>query len=189
MALITCFTCKEKIEKEVSESYLKEGQKTYKYFCSIEHKQAYIDKLDKEKLKQIETDKFNDLDIYIAAEILLYEIGQIVPPNLKKRVQKLHKNYSYEVIRLCFELMKPQLNGILNKKEFTDEQHMINYIMVVVENNINDAYRIWKRRNEIARKQESHSIDINLMQEIKEDKPVVKKQNKGIMDFLEEEDY
>ena len=190
MAKVTCFICKDKIEQKNSLNYRVEGHKKSKYFCSNDHFNEFLNRLELEKERRLDTDRFNEVDLYIAIEILQYELGQITPPNLKKRIQKLHKNYSYEVIKLCLELLKPELVSIINKKEFTDEQHMVNYIMVVVENNINDAYQIWKRRTEIARKQDSHSIDIDLMDEISNSKPiVVTTVNNGIMDFLEEDEY
>lgn len=190
MAKVTCFICKDKIEQKNSLNYRVEGHKKSKYFCSNDHFNEFLNRLELEKERRLDTDRFNEVDLYIAIEILQYELGQITPPNLKKRIQKLHKNYSYEVIKLCLELLKPELTSIINKKEFTDEQHMVNYIMVVVENHINDAYQIWKRRTEIARKQDSHSIDIDLMDEMVTTPSVNrKKTNKGIMEFLGEDDY
>lgn len=188
--LVSCYICKDKIDIKESKSHLDNGQKKSKYFCSNEHLQVHIDNLHEKELLRLDTDKFNKVDLYVAIEILQYELGQITPPSLKKRIQKLHKHYSYEVIKMCFELLKPELSSIINKKEFADESHMVNYIMVVVENNINDAYRVWKRRTQIAKKQESHSIDIDLMEEMTVEPSVKKKEvSNGIMDFLEEDDY
>lgn len=142
-----------------------------------------------EQLKlQIEKDRFNELDVFIAAEILGYEIGQITPPYMKKKVQDLAKSYDYEVIRLCFEYLKRDLDYYLQNKEFTDEQHKVNYIMVVIKNNINDTYAIWKRKKEMERKKETFKIDSNIMDEISTQQIVHNKRD-SILEFLDEEDY
>lgn len=188
--MVKCFICKKVIDKKESKNYLEEGKKTPKYFCSDIHLQVHIHNLNEKELKKLETNKFNEVDLYVAIEILQYELGQITPPSLKKRIQKLNKSYSYDVIKLCFEMLKPQLNSVINNKEFNGESHMVNYIMVAVENNINDTYRVWKRRDQIAKKQEAHSVDLNLMEELKAEVLIKKKDiNNGIADFLEEEDY
>lgn len=187
---VKCFICKEITIKNMELSYLKEGQKTPKYFCSNDHLNEYLHQLELEKLKRIDADKFNEVDLYIAIEILQYELGQITPPNLKRRVKQLHKSYSYEVIKMCFELLKPQLNNILNNKEFEDEQHMVNYIMVVVESNINDAYKIWKRKKEIVDKSKKLEEDLTIFNSDYESvgREVKKSKSKDISSFLTEDE-
>lgn len=157
MVQVTCKQCKTKIDKKQAWYILEEGKKKGIYFCNeCEYKQYMLHQQElqqQQELDNLEKQKFNELDVYIAAEILGYEIGQIVPPFLKKRVKKLAQTYDYEVIKLCFEYLKRDLQYYMNNKEFRDDQHKVNYIMVVVENNINDTYKIWKRKKEIQLKQ------------------------------------
>ena len=125
------------------------------YFCNeSEYKKYELQQKESNVRKEAEAEltlKFNELYIYIAVEILDYEMGQITPPNLKKRIRALNKNYDYEVIKLCVELMAKDLKYYISIKDM-DENYMVNYIMVVIESNINDAFRIWKRRKEIDQK-------------------------------------
>ncbi len=192
MVKVICKQCKNQIDKKEALQITEEGKKRSIYFCSDdEYKQYSL--IQDEKNRQIELDKlekqkFNELDIYIASEILGYEVGQIVPPFLKKRVKKLAQNYDYEVIKLCFEYMKKDLNYYLSNKEFEDDQHKVNYIMIVIENNINDTYKIWKRKKELQAKHDTHNIDINILDEINNTTHHQNKETNGIMDFLEEED-
>ncbi|RKJ35339.1 hypothetical protein D7X33_38470, partial [Butyricicoccus sp. 1XD8-22] len=153
MVKVICKQCKNQIDKKEALQITEEGKKRSSYFCSEVDYNQYL-KIQEAKKKQLELDhiekqKFHELDVYIASEILGYEIGQIVPPFLKKRIKKLAEKYEYEVIKLCFEYLKRDFNYYLTNKEFEDEQHKVNYIMVIIENNINDTYRIWKRKKQI----------------------------------------
>ncbi len=169
MVKVICKQCKNQIDKKEALQITEEGKKRSSYFCNEFDYQLYkMDQDEKNRqleLEKVEKQKFHELDIYIASDILQYDIGQIVPPNLKKRVKKLAERYDYEVIKLCFELMKKELNYYITTKEFTNEQHLVNYIMVVIENNINDAYKIWKRKKEIQVKQEKieELVDVDLI--------------------------
>lgn len=191
MVNVKCFTCKITIDKKDAKSYTKEGQKTPKYFCNNSHLGEYVHKLEEEKQKKIELEKFKELDIYIASDILMYDVGQIVPPNLKRRIQLLNNNYPYEVIKLCFELMKEQLNYYIKVNEFHNEQHLVNYIMVVINNNINDAYLIWKRKKEIAQKSKKLEADLSISNSLTiptSNDYVKKSKSTDISSFLMEDD-
>ena len=157
MVSVTCKQCKSKIDKKEAFYIVEEGKKRGIYFCNEDEYKKYSiiqREITKQKeLDQIEKQKFNEVDVYIAAEILGYEIGQITPPFLKKRVKKLAESYDYEVIKLCFETLKNDLHYYLNNRDFHDEQHKVNYIMVVIENNINDVYKKWKREKTTQMKQ------------------------------------
>lgn len=163
------------------------------YFCNdSEYKSFNIQKeiVDKEKNeKKILTEKFNELYTYIAVDILDYDMGQITPPNLRKRIRKLNENYDFEVIRMCVESMSKDLKYYISNKEM-DERYMVNYFMVVIESNINDAYRIWKRKKEMVDKSKKleedllifNNADISLINEGKKSK------SKDISSFLTEDD-
>ena len=195
MAKFKCKYCKEIVDgKNAFKIPQNENNKRSMYFCNENEYLLYENDLklkeNQKLLEQIEKDKFNELDIYIAVEILGNELGQIVPPLLKRRVKELRKNYEYEVIKLCFEYIKQDLNYFLTNTEFKDEQHKINYIMVVVKNTINDTYKIWKRKKELERTSnnisESLQVDVNEIEQISNKKS--NKQKNDISAFLSEED-
>jgi len=195
MAKFKCKCCGEIIDGKLAFKIPPtETRKVSMYFCN---EKEYFDfesnvkqKEESKRLEQIEKDKFNELDIYIAVEILGNEMGQIVPPLLKRRVKELRKTYEYEVIKLCFEFIKKDLDYFLNNNEFKDEQHKINYIMVVVNSTINDTYKIWKRKKEMERVSnnisESLQVDVNEIEQISSRKSTI--QNNDISSFLSEED-
>ncbi len=166
----------------------------YSYTCNESEYKFYLDHLNQLEIKkyqeQMITDNFNKLYIHIAVEILNYELGQIVPSNLKKRLRKLNEHYDFEVIKLCVESLTSYLQNYISKKEFEDEQHVVNYVMLIIEKNINDSYRIWKRKNQLEQKQESHVIESEIMDDlISENITINVPKNNGIMQFLDEGDY
>lgn len=188
--MVKCKQCKKEVSKNIAIKVVEEGKKVGSYFCNEEeYRQYLINKQEKQRLKElqeIEKQKFNEVDVYIASEILGYDVGQITPPFLKKRIKKLAESYDYEVIKLCLENIKNDL--IYYLKNIEDERHMVNYIMVVIESNINDAYKIWKHKKETATKQENKQIDIDLFNDFETVNHRVNSE-KGIMDFLDEGDY
>jgi len=191
---VKCRWCKtEKKNNEMFAFKVSENSK-YSYTCDESEYKLYQDYLNqlniKEQKEQIITDNFNKLYIYIAVEILNYEMNQLIPPNLKKRLRKLNENYDFEVIKLCVESLSNYLQNYISKKEFEDEKHIVNYIMLIIEKNINDSYRLWKRRKQLDQKQQSHVIESEIMDDLMiENVGVDVQKNNGIMQFLDEEDY
>lgn len=49
-------------------------------------------------------------------------------------------NYSYEVILNTFKFCSPDIQRALRTGSFKDEQHKFNYILKIVEKNINNVY-------------------------------------------------
>lgn len=49
-------------------------------------------------------------------------------------------NYSYEVILNTFKFCSPTINKSLKTNSWTNEMHRFNYILKIVENNINNVY-------------------------------------------------
>ncbi|MEQ6355123.1 hypothetical protein ABNX05_10890 [Lysinibacillus sp. M3] len=191
---VKCKWCKtEKKNSEMFAFKVSENSK-YSYTCDeVEYKlyQDYLNKLNTKKQNdKVITDNFNKLYVYIAVEILNYDLGQIIPPNLKKRLRKLNENYDFEVIKSCVESLTNYLQNYISKKEFEDEKHIVNYIMLIIEKNINDSYKLWKRKKQLEQKQQSHVIESEIMDDlITENITSNVPKNNGIMQFLDEGDY
>lgn len=150
-----------------------------KYYCSQEEYENYI-REQEERKRLLE---------YIALEILEYEDGQIVPPVMVKRINKLHEFYPYEVIHETFSRNKDSIHYWIKVKKFTNEYGMVAYVMAIIEGSINDVYKDWKFKKLQEQKRERNSVDIDF-----EDVNHIFKQqenketNQGILAFLEEDD-
>lgn len=148
------------------------------YFCNKEE----YDLREKEKKDRYELLK------YIAEEILQYEDGQIVPPSMVKKIEKLHEFYTYEIIHESFRMNKDDIQYWIKVKGFTSEFGMASYIMKIIEGSINDIYKQWKYKQQQSVIQESHLVDVQILNDTKESKKINKNNDNGILSFLNEED-
>ena len=72
--------------------------------------------------------------------------------------------YSFNTVYLTFVYCKNEIQRVLQTKSFKNEQHKFNYIMAIVENNINDVViklRNAKKSKEVAERQ-IQKIDIDI---------------------------
>jgi len=76
------------------------------------------------------------LSKYTILKIQGLENGQ----NVKNSNQKIEAYYDYKTILLTFKFKKQEIVNAMSKLEFKDEKHKINYIMKIIESNINDIY-------------------------------------------------
>ena len=86
-------------------------------------------------------------------------------------------NYSYETILNTFKLCSQDINKALRTNRFVDEQHKFNYILKIVEKNINTVYM--KMKNAQKAKEEAKSTAVEMPTHIgAEFKPKEKQVNK-----------
>ena len=57
----------------------------------------------------------------------------------------VNRGYPYEVILFTFKFKKRDILAAIQGKTFNDEKHKFNYIMVIVNNSINDIYKRYLR--------------------------------------------
>lgn len=69
--------------------------------------------------------------------------------------------YPYDVIRFTFMAMAGNIRSALKSVDFKDESHKINYILVIIEKNINDIYMAIERNKKAKEKTESKVITYN----------------------------
>lgn len=170
-----CKICKAKGDTDTFYKVTDEKGKN-RYYCNQQEFETYIN----EKVKR------EDLIKYIAEDVLDYEEGQIVPVVLLKKIQEMNKFYDYEVIHDCFKENQETIQYWIDTKNFTSEYGMVSYIMKIIEGSINDVYKKWKFKKRQNQKQQVNSISLDIINEINTD--TVKKKNKSIMAFLDEED-
>lgn len=101
--------------------------------------------------KEQEKKEFNELYEYVKKDILQYPNDVALPKYLVMRLKGLRDgkfivnkkikskaDYPYSVIMLTFKFCKSNILKAIETKNFKNEQMKINYIMVIIENNIND---------------------------------------------------
>ncbi|MGK4040814.1 hypothetical protein AB0Y20_00835 [Heyndrickxia oleronia] len=148
-----------------------------KYYCSKEEYENLMN----------ERSKFKSLMEYVALEVLEYEDGQIVPPTMVKKINKLNEFYDYDVISECFKQNKESIQYWVKVKNFSSEYGMTSYIMKIIEGSINDIYKTWKYKKQQQIKIENNSVDFDILNQL-DNHNAENKEDNGILDFLDEED-
>jgi hypothetical protein len=122
---------------------------------------------EKEK-KAAEEKVFRELCDYVKTEIMGYDENQSLSRSMILRLRGLktgqymaNKNspsmahYPYKVILLTFKYVKQhELDSILKSKTFNNDQHKFNYVLKIIDNNINTVYNKVKKL-----KEEQHRAD------------------------------
>lgn len=102
---------------------------------------------------------------YVKNEILEYDKNMKLPRFMVLRLRGLNNgqfiankfqkpiaNYGYDVILMTFKACRQDILKYTKQNIFKDEQHKFNYIMVIIENNINDIFiRLKNRENQSAK--------------------------------------
>jgi hypothetical protein len=84
--------------------------------------------------------------------------GLLTSKFIENKNIKDNSNYSYKVILATFKYCSPSILNALRVNNFKDENHKINYILKIVERNINDVYL--KIRNSERAKEEARSVTV-----------------------------
>lgn len=171
-----CKLCKKELTTDTAYRVVVNGKNNY--YCSEDEYDNMI----------IEKNKKKNLMIYIACEVLQYEDGQIVPPALTKKLSKLNEFYSVEVIHETFRQKRDDIHYWMKNKDFSSEYGMISYIMKIIENNINDVYKVWKYKQQQLQKEKNNNTDVNMLNEVVEMKVNKSKKNSDISAFLDGDD-
>lgn len=108
-----------------------------------------------------EREDWDTLYMYVKCNVLGYDASMKIPNYLALRLKGLAEgkfmvndlskemaNYSYELILNTFKICNPEIQRGLRNIEFNDESHKINYIMSVIDSNINDVYMRAKKVKE-----------------------------------------
>ncbi len=118
-----------------------------------------------------EQKEWDELYQYIKKDILKYDDKMILPRWFVLRLKGLKDGkfcankktkslgeYSFYIILLTFKINKFNIINSINNNKFKDEKHKINYIMAIIENNINDTCQ---RLNKLKKaKQKCEDIDV-----------------------------
>ena len=109
-------------------------------------------KVSKRKMTEQEKIAWDDTYEYMK-KLLGYDENQMLPRSLILRLRGLvngqfiannkareNANYSFQTLLTTLKYSSPDIKYALNNVRFHDESHKINYIMRIVENNINTVY-------------------------------------------------
>ena len=105
------------------------------------------------KMSEKEIKEWDDLYQYVKNEIMGYDENQALSSTMALRLKGLltnkfiennntesTANYSYETILNTFKFCSPDIKRALRTNNFKDEMHRFNFILKIVERNINDVY-------------------------------------------------
>lgn len=85
-------------------------------------------------------------------------------------------NYSYQTVLATFKSCSPQVQKALRTNNFRDEQHKFNYILKIVESNINDVYL--RMKNIEKAKEEAKNVVVETYSHVGAEYKPTKKKNK-----------
>ena len=107
----------------------------------------------KKKMTEQEKADWESLYTYVKSNIMGYDENQALSSAMVLRLKGLltnkfmenkniesTANYSYKTILNTFKFCSSDIHKALRIKNFTDEQHKFNYILKIVEKNINNVY-------------------------------------------------
>lgn len=107
----------------------------------------------RKKMTEKEKQDWETLYMYVKSNIMGYDENQALSNTMVLRLKGLltnkfiennniesTANYSYEVILNTFKFCKLDIDKALRTNNFKDEMHRFNYLLKIVENNINTVY-------------------------------------------------
>ena len=144
----------------------------------------------KKKMTEKEKRDWEALYMYVKSNIMNYDENQALSSTMVLRLKGLltnkfiengnikdGANYSYEVILNTFKYCSPQIQKALRTNSWTSESHKFNYVLKIVEGNINTVYM--KMKNVAKAKEEAKNTTIEASTHTSAKfKPKEKKQDK-----------
>ena len=107
----------------------------------------------RKKMTEKEKQDWESLYMYVKSNIMGYDENQALSSTMVLRLKGLltnkfiennniesTANYSYETILNTFKFCSPDIQRALRTGSFKDESHRFNYILKIVEKNINTVY-------------------------------------------------
>lgn len=152
-------------------------------------------KLDTEAKKPRKDQEFRDVCDYVKSEILCYGDDLKITTKMVLRIKGLAEgkfiankkikpmaNYDYKTILTTFKICKGMILSAIHGKEFDNEMQKFNYIMAIIESEINDVALRLKKVERSKEKMEIMQLD-NMENEGAEYKPKSKEVNKKLSDL------
>lgn len=129
-------------------------------------------KASKKKMTEQELADWDELYEYVRSKVMGYDKNQSLTPYIVLRLKGLvdgkavankkikdKAHYSYKVILNTFKYSMPDIGRAVERIAFKDESAKFNYIMRIVENNINTVYI--RMKNAEKAKAEAQESDVS----------------------------
>ena len=129
-------------------------------------------KIAKKHMSQQDLDEWDALYEYVRHNVLGYDDNQSLSRNMVLRLKGLSSNkfmannhtddtanYSYQTVLNTFKFCMPEIQKGLRSNSFRDETHKFNYILKIVENNLNTVYIRMKNIEQNKQKTETMNMD------------------------------
>ena len=127
----------------------------------------------RKKMTEKEKQDWENLYMHVKSNIMGYDENQALSSAMVLRLKGLltnkfmenkniesTANYSYETILNTFKFCSLDISKALRTNRFSDEQHKFNYILKIVEKNINTVYM--KMKNIEKAKEEAKNLTIEV---------------------------
>lgn len=128
----------------------------------------------KKRMTKEDKEAWDNLYEYVRTKVMRYDSNQALPSKMVLRLKGMMNgkfmangstkdmaNYSYDVVLNTFKYSMPDIQRALGSVSFKDESHKFNYVMKIVEGNLNDVYMRMKgaeRAREEMLKEESSIV-------------------------------
>lgn len=127
----------------------------------------------KKKMTEKEKQDWESLYYYVKNNIMGYDENQALSNTMVLRLKGLltnkfiengniesSANYSYETILNTFKFCSQDIYKVLRTNRFVDEQHKFNYILKIVEKNINTVYVKMKNAQKAKEEAKNTAVDM-----------------------------
>ena len=128
----------------------------------------------RKKMTEEEKLAWDELYTYVRKNIMGYDDKQALSNAMVLRLKglltnkfmennniKSTANYSYETILNTFKYSYPDIQKVLRTNNFKDEQHKFNYILKIVEKNINTVYVRMKNAEKAREEAKNVTVEIS----------------------------
>lgn len=126
----------------------------------------------RKKMSKKELQDWETLYNYVKSNIMGYDDNQALSSTMVLRLKGLltnkfiennniesTANYSYETILNTFKYCSPDIYKALRTNRFTDEMHRFNFVLKIVERNINTVYMRMKNAQKAKEEAKNTTID------------------------------
>ncbi len=127
----------------------------------------------KKKMTEKEKQDWESLYMYVKSNIMGYDENQALSSTMVLRLKGLltnkfiennniesTANYSYETILNTFKFCSVEISKALKNNRFADEQHKFNYILKIVEKNINTVYMKMKNLEKAKEEAKNSAVEM-----------------------------